>query len=302
MTVNVAIPLTVRLRIDLDAPQGEVLHAVDGADTRSLFLVDAATDLSAAVAFFLVPAGGVRITVHSQASIGSGLGGSSAYAVALARALLASTGRELSNRRLVAVLRDLEARVLRAPTGVQDHWSAITGGVSAIHIEPGGERVERLDVDPAWIGDRMTIFHSGISHHSGMVNWQVIRRRLEGAAPTKEALDGIARAAGDCRKGLMARDAAGVGRAIAKEWTHRKRLAPEVCPPEILEIERRATAAGATAFKVCGAGGGGSVLVWYEPEDRAVVEAALKEAAPNGRVVATTIAARGCRVEKRRDS
>lgn len=296
MTVNVAIPLTVRLKVDFDAPEGEVLHAVAGAAAKRLTRDDAFTDLSAAVAFFLLPAGGARITVLSQASVGSGLGGSSTYAVALSRALLAATGVEMPDQRLVAVVRDLEARVLHAPTGVQDFWSAITGGVSAIHLEPGGERVQRLEVDPAWVGDRVTVFDTGIEHHSGMVNWQVIRRRLEGETATRDALEGIAGAAADCREGLLAGDGVGVGRAIASEWMHRRRLAPEVCPAELTDIERAATAAGATAFKACGAGGGGSVLLWHNPETRSEIVAALEAAAPNGRVVATAVAAEGCRV------
>lgn len=296
MTVNAAIPLTVRLRVDFDAPQGEVLHGVGDGGAKRLTGDDTLSDLSAAVAFFLLPAGGVRITVLSQASVGSGLGGSSTYAVALSRALLGATGAEMSDQRLVAVLRDLEARVLHAPTGVQDFWSAVTGGVSAIHLEPGGERVEGLDVDPAWVGDRVTVFDTGIEHHSGMVNWQVIRRRLEGEAATRDALQGIAGAASDCRERLLAGNAAGVARAIALEWKHRRRLAPEVCPADLVEIERAAIAAGAEAFKACGAGGGGSVLLWHPPEARSRIVAALTAAAPNGRVIAYGIAGEGCRV------
>ena len=298
MTVNAAIPLTVRLRVDFDAPEGEVLHAVGGGGARRLTREDDFTDLSAAVAFYLVPAGGVRITVLSQASVGSGLGGSSTYAVALSRALLAATGAEMSDQRLVAVLRDLEARVLHAPTGVQDFWSAVTGGVSAIHLEPGGERVEALEVDPAWVGERVTVFDTGIEHHSGMVNWQVIRRRLEGETATRDALQGIACAASDCRERLLVGDDGGVARAIASEWVHRRRLAPEVCPEELGEIERAATAAGAAAFKACGAGGGGSVLLWHSPGARSDIVAALGAAAPSGRVVATAVAAEGCRVAR----
>jgi len=296
MTVNAAIPMMVRLTLEFGEPDGELRHTVRGTDEKVFTEDHAATDLSAAIVFFFRPEGGVRVRVDSQASVGSGLGGSSTYAVALAKGILAADGAEVSDARLVRVLRDLEARVLRAPTGVQDHWAALTGGLSAIHLLPGDEGIERLDVDPGWIGGRMTIFDTGISHHSGMVNWQVIRRRLEGEPETISALDGIAEAAAECRTRLLAEDGAGVGRAIAAEWTHRRRLAPEVCPPEISEVERAALEAGATAIKACGAGGGGSVLVWHEPECGPSVTTALETAAPRGRVVATGIVERGCHV------
>jgi D-glycero-alpha-D-manno-heptose-7-phosphate kinase len=261
VTVNAAIPVMVKMDVDLMAPEGEVWHAIGDAEWMRLDGSVATTDLSAAIAFAVRPVGGVRVRVHSQASLGSGLGGSSAYAVALARGILTALGEEMVDERLVLLARDLEARVLMVPTGLQDHWAAVQGGVLAIHHEPGGERIERLQVEPEWVGERLTIFDTGISHHSGMVNWQVIRRRLDRDSGTTGALEAIAEAARLCRTELMAGDEDGVGRAIAAEWSARKRLAPEVCPPKLESIIDAGLAAGASAIKACGAGGGGSVLV-----------------------------------------
>jgi len=83
---------------------------------------------------------------------------------------------------------------------------------------------------------------------------------------------------------------------VAAEWAARKRLAPEVCPPELEEIERAALDAGALAVKACGAGGGGSLLLWHPPGAEQRLSAALQTAAPAGRVLATGIATQGCRV------
>jgi len=296
VTVNAAIPVMVRMEVDLRAPEGEVWHATGDSDWTCLDKSVATTDLTAAVAFAFRPTGGVRVRVHSQASLGSGLGGSSAYAVALARGILTALGQEMEDERLVLLARDLEARVLTVPTGLQDHWAAVHGGVLAIHHEPGGERIERLQIDPKWVGERLTIFDTGITHHSGMVNWQVIRRRLDRDSETTEALEAIAEAARSCRVELVAGDGDGVGKAIAAEWNARKRLAPEVCPPELETIIEAGVAAGASAIKACGAGGGGSVLVWHPPAARRAVSTALATAAPNGQVVATEIEKVGCRV------
>jgi D-glycero-alpha-D-manno-heptose-7-phosphate kinase len=296
VTVNAAIPVIVRMDVDLGAPEGEVWHAMGSADWKHLDASVATTDLTAAVAFAVRPNGGVRVRVHSQASLGSGLGGSSAYAVALARGILTALGEEMKDERLVLLARDLEARILNVPTGLQDHWASVHGGVLAIHHEPGGERVERLEVEPEWVGQRLTIFDTGISHHSGMVNWQVIRRRLDRDRETTDALEAIAEAARNCRTALVAVDEDGVGEAIAEEWNARRRLAPEVCPPELESIVDAGLAAGASAIKACGAGGGGSVLVWHPPEARESVSLALDAAAPTGQVVATDVERIGCRV------
>jgi len=296
LTVSAAIPVMVRLEVDLEAPPAEVWHAMGDDEWCRLDEAAALSDLSAAVAFAVRPSGGVRVRVRSQAALGSGLGGSSAYAVALARGILTAAGEEMADERLVLLARDLEARVLAVPTGVQDHWAAIQAGVLAIHHEPGGERVERLEVDPEWVGKRMTVFDTGITHHSGMVNWQVIRRRFDGEPDTAEALELIADAARRCRAELVEGSEDGVGQAVADEWSARRRLAPDVCPPDLESIIDAGLQAGALAIKACGAGGGGSILVWHSSGARDAVTSALAGAAPDGRVVATGIAKIGCRV------
>jgi galactokinase/mevalonate kinase-like predicted kinase len=55
-------------------------------------------------------------------------------------------------------------------------------------------------------------------------------------------------------------------------------------------------AAGVHACKACGAGGGGSMLLWHAPDARERVVAAAQAAAPAGRVVAIGMTATGCRL------
>ncbi len=66
-----------------------------------------------------------------------------------------------------------------------------------------------------------------------------------------------------------------VGRQIAKEWDNRKRLAPGVSTPAIDDLMARAMAAGATAAKVCGAGGGGCLFCYGPPGARSAIAEAL---------------------------
>jgi len=296
VTVNVALPVRVRLLLDAGAPRGEVWQAFGEAAWNRLGAHDTGTDLTAAVCLALRPQGGLRVRCLEQAPLGSGLGGSSTYGVALARAVLAVDGRELDDARLVALIRDLEARLLGTATGTQDHWAAVRGGLVVLRLEPGGEQIEEPDVDPVWLAERMTVFFTGITHHSGMVNWQALRRRLDHDPVTTTAFAEIAAAARDCLCALMSHDETACAGAIRREWAARRRLAPEVAPAEIEHLETVAGDAGAAAFKACGAGGGGSVLLWHPPGARAGIVAALQAAAPAGRAMATGIALEGCRV------
>jgi D-glycero-alpha-D-manno-heptose-7-phosphate kinase len=142
----------------------------------------------------------------------------------------------------------------------------------------------------------MSVFFTGITHHSGMVNWQVVRRRLEGDTATTSALDAIADAARLCRQALVAQEEGEVAAAVAAEWAARQRLAPEVCPPDLARIERAAKDAGVSAVKACGAGGGGSLLLWHPVGLRAEFASALTEVAPKGRLFDPGVARDGCQV------
>lgn len=297
LTVNVAIPVRVVLEVSTGATAGEVWHVgPDGISSR-LTAAEAARDLTAAVVLALRPAGGVAVTVRSQAPVGSGIGGSSSYAVALASAVAALAGEALAPTRLVALCRDLEARVLATLTGCQDHWAAVCGGVLALHLEPGGERVEPLTVDAGWLGPRLTVVFTGLPHHSGMVNWEVVRRRLDGDAAVVDGFDRIVAAARRARSGLVARDAGAVAEAMAADWEARRSLAPEVCPPELGAAVEQALAAGALAVKACGAGGGGSLALWHQPGDSEQLVAAIRAACPEARRLATGCDQDGVRID-----
>jgi len=296
VTVNIALPVEVELAVDLSGEPGSVLHTSPAGEVRRFSPAQAMTDLTAAVAFSVVPQGGVRIRVKTQAPFRSGIGGSSSYGIALVRALIELVDRTLTEEQMVALIRDLEARVLGVPTGEQDHWAAVRGGVLAIHVEAGGNTVEGLDVSPAWLSERMTVFFSGIRHRSGMVNWQVVRRRLDGDAATTRAFDDIAAAARECRAGLLSQDEEAVAAAIRREWKARRLLAPDVSTVELDELTGLARDNGATAVKGCGAGGGGSIVVWHPVGVRPAIVSGLEYASTGGRVLATCAAAEGVRL------
>jgi D-glycero-alpha-D-manno-heptose-7-phosphate kinase len=85
-----------------------------------------------------------------------------------------------------------------------------------------------------------------------------------------------------------------VGRQIATEWENRKRLAPGVTTAAINDLIARATAAGATAAKVCGAGGGGCLFCYGPPRARTAIAESL--AAGGARLLDFEIETEGLRV------
>ena len=218
---------------------------------------------------------GVEVRTHSDSPVGAGIAGSSAMNVALTAALAAWTGRPIADEALLTVAMNIEAQVLGVPTGVQDYRPALYGGISAVELDVTGVRRVPLVVDPAELQQRLVVAYTGASRQSGINNWDVMIRRLNGDAAVTAAFDGIRDAAIGVRDGLERADWPAVARHLAAEWTHRKRLAPGVTTPAIDGLLARADAAGATAGKVCGAGGGGCLVCLTEPDRRLQVAAAL---------------------------
>ena len=72
-----------------------------------------------------------------------------ARVIALIGALAAWTGQDLSPDALLTLAMNIEAQVIRVPTGVQDYRPALYGGASAVVLDVDGVRRERLDLDLA---------------------------------------------------------------------------------------------------------------------------------------------------------
>jgi D-glycero-alpha-D-manno-heptose-7-phosphate kinase len=136
----------------------------------------------------------------------------------------------------------------------------------------------RLAVDLEDFGRRIVLAFTGSTRNSGINNWDVMVRRINGDSTAVRAFDLIRDAAGSLRDGLEHNDWHAVGRHLAAEWEARKQLAPGVTTPEIETLLDAARSAGALAGKVCGAGGGGCLFCLVTPESKQDVEAVIRAA------------------------
>jgi D-glycero-alpha-D-manno-heptose-7-phosphate kinase len=218
---------------------------------------------------------GVEVRTRSDSPVGAGIAGSSAMNVAVTAALAAWTGRSLSDDALLTLVMNVEAQVINVPTGAQDYRPALFGGLSAVELGVSGVRRLPLEVNLGELERRVVLGYTGASRNSGINNWDVMVRRINGDAGVTAAFEGIRDAAAGLREALERGDWPAVGRHVADEWTHRKRLAPGVTTPDIEALLDRAARAGALAGKVCGAGGGGCVLCLTEPARRGAVAEAM---------------------------
>jgi D-glycero-alpha-D-manno-heptose-7-phosphate kinase len=180
------------------------------------------------------------------------------------------------------------------PTGVQDYRPAVYGGIAAIQLRVDAIERVALDVDPAALEQRIVLAYTGSPRNSGTNNWEITKRHLDGDRFIFDCFERIRDTAAAMRLALQHDDWDEVGRQIAIEWDNRKRLAPGVTTPEIDLLIARAAAAGASAAKVCGAGGGGCLFCYGPPSRRRAIADAL--AAGGAQVIDYRIDMTGLRV------
>jgi D-glycero-alpha-D-manno-heptose-7-phosphate kinase len=221
------------------------------------------------------PRVGFSLSTNSEAPAGAGIGGSSAMAVALCAALDRLTNASHNRVDWIEISRDVEAIVIKVPTGTQDHFPPAFGGAAAIHLEPGRVRREALKVDLDDLESRVVVCYTGEPRQSGINNWKVCRAHIDGDRQVFRNLEVISQVAQAMCAALERARWSEVGRLMREEWSFRRRNLPTITTPVIDRIIDGARRAGAIAGKVNGAGGGGCVTLLIEPDARAAVEQAI---------------------------
>lgn len=234
------------------------------------------------------------LTTRGESPAGAGIAGSSALTLAVCGALARWTGQSEAPADLLQVAMNVECQTIHVPTGVQDYRPALYGGIAAIELRVDGIHRHALDVDPVELEQRMVLAYTGEPRNSGTNNWEITKRHIDGDQHVFDCFERIRDTASAMRVALERADWDEVGRHIATEWDNRKRLAPGVTTPAIEGLMARALAAGATAAKVCGAGGGGCLFCYGPPAAHASIAAAL--AAAGARVLDFRIEREGLRV------
>ena len=239
---------------------------------------------------------GVDIVTRSESPFGAGIAGSSALNVAVAGGLAAWTEREIAAEALLAIAMNVEAQVISVPTGAQDYRPAYYGGVSAVKLSVDGVRRVPLDIDPGALQARLVLAYTNASRNSGINNWDVMKRHIDGDAGVIACFARIRDIAVAMRAALERGDWPEVGRQLRLEWDNRKRLAPGVTTPGIDRMIEAASDAGALGGKVCGAGGGGCLFCLAQPQDVPAVRDAL--AASGARLLDFQLEQQGLRITR----
>ncbi len=220
---------------------------------------------------------GLCLTTRGESPAGAGIAGSSALNIAICGALARFMGEDLDPDALMDVAKDVEAQVIRVPTGLQDYRPAMYGGIAALELQAGRPVRVPLEVDPVQLQRRLVLCYTGEPRNSGTNNWDITKRHIDGDRHVFDCFERIRDTAAAMRAALVKGDWEATASCLATEWENRKRLAPGVTTPAIEALIARAMAAGAQGAKVCGAGGGGCLFCMAPPDHVAAVREALAD-------------------------
>lgn len=287
LTINAAITRYASCVIETQAAEDEKIRLISRDTKREESFASFAAmvkakryqlPLLAEIAKFFAPTNGFTLTTDSEAPAGAGIGGSSAMAVAICAALDRFTSAGKSKVDWIHISRDAEGIVIRVPTGTQDHYPPAFGGAAAIELPPGGERRVELRLDARELEQRLVLCYTGKPRQSGINNWEVFKAHIDGKRKVRANLECIAEVAQAMRVSLEKSDWKETGKLMREEWSFRKRNLPTISTNTIDRIIEGARKKGALSGKVCGAGGGGCVVILIDPGARGAVEKAIADA------------------------
>ena len=249
--------------------------------------------LAARLIQFFAPKEGLMVETDSESPAGAGISGSSALMVATTAALARFTDRNLTLEQMRVIAQNIEAQIINVPTGCQDYYPALYGGVSAIHLNADGIHRESVPVSPDEIESRFVLAYTGAPRKSGINNWEVFKSHINGDRRVFRNFERISEIARSMYAALLHARWDEVARLLREEWKLRRTNAPGITTPLIDKLIAVAGRHGGRAAKVCGAGGGGCVIFLVEKGAASRVATAIGD--NGGRVLPLQLARDGLR-------
>jgi D-glycero-alpha-D-manno-heptose-7-phosphate kinase len=279
MTVNVAVTLNANV---------EVCESIDGKfhlisqDQNSSFtgnFQEACSTRELPLLGLLVKAlwneklPPLTITTSAKSPAGAGLGGSSCLGITIGGALsrakkIADGTPELNEAKLIQTVQDVEAKLIHAPTGCQDYWGALRGGINLISFPFGGTEVKTLSPTALpGLSDELILCYTGKSRDSAINNWEIFKRIFDGDKNLLSIFNDIGSISEQLGLAIEEGDLNKVVHLSQSEWALRLKLWPNIVTSETINLDDAARAAGARFSRVCGAGGGG-VMAMFAPKEK----------------------------------
>jgi len=221
---------------------------------------------------------GVEIHYDADLPARTGLGSSSSFTVGLLNSLYALKGTMVPKEQLAKDAIYVEQELLKENVGCQDQILASFGGFNLIEFRPGEDfRIYPLTINP----ERLKMFHShlmlvftGFTRIASEVAAELVKKTQDKKSELKTMYQMVYEAIKILNSNTDLKE---FGKLLDESWKLKRILTNKITTPMVDEIYSRARKAGALGGKLLGAGGGGFILLFAEPEVQLKIKTELNK-------------------------
>ncbi len=221
----------------------------------------------------------IRLTYEADLPARSGLGTSSSFAVGMLNAFYALKGKYADKKRLADEAIYLERVLCAEAGGWQDQIAASFGGFNRIEFSADGYEVLPVIISPERkkrLNDNLLMFFTGFTRFSSEL--QKVNN-VSGTEEKRLRLRRMYALVEDAEQVLVNKDTDldDFGRLLDVTWRLKKGTGSSISTGSIDELYDRGMQAGALGGKLLGAGGGGFLLFYVQPEKQEAVKRAMQD-------------------------
>lgn len=220
----------------------------------------------------------IRLTYEADLPARSGLGTSSSFAVGMLNAFYALKGKYVDKKKLADDAIYLERILCQEAGGWQDQIAASFGGLNRINFNGDGYEVLPVIISPErkkQLNKNLLMFFTGFTRFSSDVQKANASNKGSKIAQLKEMLSLV----DDAEKVLTDKysDLDDFGRLLDRTWKLKRQTGSAVSTNSIDALYNEGIAAGALGGKLLGAGGGGFLVFYVQPEYQDSVRQAMRD-------------------------
>lgn len=211
---------------------------------------------------------GVEIHHDADMPSRSGMGSSSAFTVGLLNALYRLLDKKVTRQQLAHDAIHIEQYRLHENVGSQDQVACAFGGFNetifningGIEVRPLPISFERLEI----LQKRLLLFFTGLSRNAS----DIASSQIKNTPSKNKELNEMSRLVEDVKRILFSPNdnLDNFGELLDETWKLKRTMSDAITTPRIDEIYKMGRKAGAIGGKLLGAGGGGFMLFYANPE------------------------------------
>ena len=220
----------------------------------------------------------IRLTYEADLPARSGLGTSSSFAVGMLNAFYALKGKYADKKRLADEAIYLERELCQEEGGWQDQIAASFGGFNRINFNAEGYEVLPVIISPErkkQLNQNLMMYFTGFTRFSSEIQKANAAGREDKTAQLKEMLSMV----DEAEKILTDKEASldEFGRMLDYTWKLKRQTGAAVSTNSIDALYAVGMKAGALGGKLLGAGGGGFLIFYVQPDKQEAVRKAMKD-------------------------